>query len=527
MLDVLFICSTDSLELRNEVNGTMLLATKLLQAGFSTKILRFGESKDYWKKDYDLFIADMTDRIIKKDPKCLSFYTLWPYYHTMLRIALEVKKKNPCIITVLGGPQASASAEETLLAMPQIDYICTGEGENTVVPFISAVLSNNTDGLSEIPSLWYRKDGKVCFNALEHPLCNLNTLPYWDERLYRDVLEKENYGSPKYFMPIDVGRGCPYSCTFCSTKDFWRRTYRLKTPERIIEEILYYYNKFGIRSFLFSHDAFTANQKLVDAVCDKILEAQLDIQWKCTTRIDCISKELILKMKKAGLTSISLGVETGSTRMQKLINKRLNLSVVREMTQFLIDNGIEVCHYFMYGFPDETEEDLNETLELYFDLTDMGTNDAAMSFCCFTAQTEITNKCFDDLVLDPDIKIIFRGIFGAAEEMDTIQKNKSIFTHFYHLHTQVRDDYPYIFVFARTYQKLPLTMGLLRQTFDKDNLKFYRIFIESNSHIFDKGMAEIMRVFIRTPHELVQNMLKGMDPEDALLFESILKCETR
>lgn len=527
MVGILFVVPTDALELRSEVNGTMLLATKLIQAGFSVEILRFAQSKDYWKKDYDLFIADMTDRIIKANPKCLSFYTLWPYYHTILRIASEVKKRNPDIITVLGGPQASATAEATLLAMPQIDYICAGEGENTVVPFFSAVLSNDPDGLTQVPSLWYRKNEKVCFNALEHPLCDLNTLPYWDERLYKDVLENEDYASPYYYMPIDVGRGCPYSCTFCATKNFWRRTYRLKTPDRIIEDILYYYNKFGIRSFMFSHDAFTANQKLVNAVCDRLLEAQLDIRWKCTTRIDCISKELILKMKKAGLTAISLGVESGSERMQKLINKRLNLSVVREMTQFLIDNGIEVYHYFMYGLPEENEEDLNETLELFYDLTDMGSNDSSIGFCSFNAQTEITNKYFDDLVMDSNIKMLFRGVFGANKELDMIQNNKALFPHFYHLPTYVRNNYQHILVFARTYQKLALTMGLLRQTYHKDNLKFYRDFIECNSHIFEQTMSNIMRVFVRTPHELVLNMLKRMDPDDALLFESILKCETR
>ncbi len=527
MLDVLFVVPTGERQLRQEVNGTMLLATKLLQAGFSAEILRFCEVDAYSEKKYDAFIEQMIGKIIEKNPKCLSFYTLWPYYHIALRLATEIKKKKPDMIMVFGGPQASATAEETLRAVPQVDYICADEGEITVVPFFRAVLSGDQEGLAQIPSLWYRIDGQLQFNALEHPLCDLNTLPYWDERLYQGVHGKENYRSKSYFMPIDVGRGCPYSCTFCATKNFWHRTYRLKTPERIIEEILYYYNKFDIRSFSFSHDAFTANQRLVDSVCDKLLELKLDICWSCTTRVDCISKELILKMQKAGMTTISIGVESGSERIQKAINKRLNLSVVREMTKFLIDLGLEVHTFFMHGIPEETEEDLNDTLELFFDLMDMGAHNETISFCRFMAHTDITQRYYDQLVLDPSKKILVRNTFGVLKEMDMIRDNKPLFTHFYYLSTPARDRYQYVLILGLLYQDYPLTMSLLRQTYNKDNLKFYHDFIGCNSHIFEQSMAGIMRAYFYTREDLVLNMLKDMDPEDALLFKSILQCEIK
>ena len=109
MLDILFFNSTDKKELRNEANGTMLLATKLLQAGFNTEILRFCQFESY-NKNYDFFITDATNKIIELNPKCVSFYTLWPYYHIMLRIAKRVKDIKPDMITVLGGPQSSATA---------------------------------------------------------------------------------------------------------------------------------------------------------------------------------------------------------------------------------------------------------------------------------------------------------------------------------------------------------------------------------------------------------------------------------
>ena len=93
MVDVLFINATKEVALNQDANGTMLLATKLLQAGFSADILRFGQIEHY-HKNYTAFIAAATDRILAMEPKVVSFYTLWPYYHTMLRVAKELKSRN-------------------------------------------------------------------------------------------------------------------------------------------------------------------------------------------------------------------------------------------------------------------------------------------------------------------------------------------------------------------------------------------------------------------------------------------------
>ena len=238
MVDVLFINSTDKLELKSEANGTMILATLLLQSGIHAKILRFCQFERF-NKNYSAFIKGITEEIISISPKCISFCALWPYYHMMLRIAREVKALNPNITVVFAGPQASFTASATMEAMDYVDFICTGEGENTVVPFFTAVLNNDLEGLKSIPGLYYRSNNIVCFNSDEIPLCDLNTLPHWDDRLWaNDYTESaENLSSPSYYMPIDAGRGCPFKCTFCCTSSFLHRTYRMKSAKRIIDDI--------------------------------------------------------------------------------------------------------------------------------------------------------------------------------------------------------------------------------------------------------------------------------------------------
>jgi len=520
MADIVFVNETEKLELRQETNGTLLLATKLLQAGIDTQVLRFGQMEHY-NRDYAAFIREITGKILAKSPKCVAFYTLWPYYHIVLRIARCLKEADSDIAIILGGPQASATAQATMEAMEFVDYICTGEGEDTIVPFVQALLRKDTGALARIPGLYYRSQGAVCHCEEQIPLCDLNSLPHWDDRLLCRQAEGD-IDSPYYFMPIDAGRGCPYNCTFCCTSHFWRRTYRLKSAQRIVDDIRYYYDKFGIRSFWFSHDAFTTNRQLVSDVCDRILEAGLQITWRCTTRIDCISEELILKMQRSGMTSIELGIETGSAKMQKLTNKRLNLEKSQQMIRFLLKQNIRVGLFFMYGFPEENEQDLNETLELLFSLVDLGIHNASMSYCRFNPATAITEQYYDQLEFDPQRNILFRRIFGFREEQDIIAANKAMFPFFFHLHTKVRDEYQYLYCFAHLYQQFPQSIKFLRQLYGGDNLRFYRDYCRANPGLFDDLNLAVEKID-NHPMELFDNMLRLVDSPKLPQLRSLLQ----
>ncbi len=512
MLEVLFVNATKELAVNKEVNGTLLLGTKLLAAGFTTDVLRFGEIEGY-QRDYETYIRRATDRILSYEPKCVSFYTLWPYFHVMLRIARELKAIRPEILIVMGGPQASATAKAIMEAMDYVDYVCTGEGEDTVIPFFTAVLRNGGEGIDKVPGLYYRENGIVTYTNIEVPLCDLETLPQWDDRLYLDhYTEKEPYiEDDNYFMNIDVGRGCPYNCSFCSSSYFWRRTYRLKTPERIVEDIRYFHDKFGIRSFGFSHDAFTTNLKLVDKVCDHFIEQGLDITWNCTARIDCIDEDLIMKMKKTGMTQIELGIETGSLRMQKITHKNLNLDRAKHMVDFVIKSGVKIGLFFMCGFPEETIEDLEDTLNLMFELLDKGIHYASMSYCRFNPNTEITNKYFDQLVFDPTIKFMGRGIYGYDEELDVIKANKAIFPFFFHYETPLRREFQYLTILTSMYLKFPHSAKYIRRLYNGDNIAFYRDFIKCNQDTFDDTIFEISKMSNLYPVKMFTNMLEQFD----------------
>lgn len=523
-MDILFINATEELSMRKEVNGTLLLATKLLDAGFEVDILRF-EQVEGFGGDYSSFIEKMTQAILARRPKCVSFYSLWPDYHIMLRLAKELKRIEPAIVTVFGGPQASCTAEVTLKTMDFVDYINTGEGENTVVPLFSGILRGEGD-LNVIPGLHYRKEGQLFHNNELVPLCDLNSLPYWDDRLL-PVEDPEVLKDQYYFMPIDIGRGCPYNCTFCCTGYFWRRVYRMKSTDEIIADIKYYKEKYGIRSFWFTHDAFTVNKKLVTEICDRILEEKLDILWRCSARLDCISQELILKMKQAGMVRMSFGVETGSPRMQKLINKNLDLKKAKGLVDFLLKEQIWVGLYFMYGFPQETEEDLNQTLEMAYSMIDAGVHYVSMFYCKFCPNTGLMDEYGDQLVFDENARMNLRGIYGYEEEKELLQSSRELFPFYFHLNTPVRDEYQYLAYLEKLYATGPRQLKQLRRLYQGDNLRFYREFVAANREWFEGDLDKLEEKLDSDPLELVLNLVRSLEHPKKLQLADLLKLSYR
>ncbi len=490
-MDILFINPTEEAGLRKENNGTLLLATVLLQNHFEAEVLRFYQFENY-DRDYRAFIEEISDAAVARKPKCVSFYTMWPYFHVNLGIARRIKELSPDMPIVMGGPLTSLYPREVLERIPWVDYVCAGEGENTIVPFVQAMLDGY--GYETIPGLWYRSEEKVVNTGIPVPVSDLNGLPQWDDRLLpADPRQEEKIGSATYYMPIDVGRGCPFNCTFCCSNRVWKRKYRLKTPEKIVEEIKYHYEKFGIRSFLFAHDAFTVNNRLVSEVCDRINESGMDITWDCTTRVNCVNKELLEKMINSGMRQIQMGVETGSTRMQQVINKKLDLEHLREMVTFLRERKIGVMLFFMFGFPEETEADIKETLNLFLDYLEMGVGYMSMSLCKFNPGTELTDRYFDQLVYPTDPKQISTEFFGYMEEEELIKQHKELFPFFYNLNTPLRDQYWYLKKWARMCRMASKATPFVRQMYKDDVLSFYRDFVRNNADFLEKKPGQAKR----------------------------------
>src|SRR6516225_9712515 len=263
--------------------------------------------------------------------------TMCSTYPLSLRIARELKRARPWLTIVLGGPQASVVDTLTLEAFPFVDVVVRGEAEETFPRVLDAL--KGKDQLKDVPGITFRDRGKVIRNPNAPVIADLDSLPLPAFHLYPGM-EKGRY------IPLEMGRGCPFSCMFCSTNDFFRRRFRLKSPWRLLEQMTFLAHAYGITRFDLIHDMFTVDRRRVIDFCETLLRSGTAFAWNCSARTDCVDEELVALMSKAGCRGIFFGIETGSPRMQKIIDKGLDLNDsaerVRSCDKFKISTAVSL-----------------------------------------------------------------------------------------------------------------------------------------------------------------------------------------
>ncbi len=261
---------------------------------------------------------------------------------------------------IAGGTHPTIIPEEPLIKAP-FDFVIRGEGEETMVSLVNAI--KNKGNATKILGINYKKDGKIIRNENRPLIQNLDKLPFPAFHLMKDA-QKNIYAC----TGITTARGCPFQCNYCASNLMWTRNVRFRTPANVVEEIKDRYNRLGIKNYSFNDDTFTLKNAFVEEICDRILNLPFKITWHCDTRGDTITLKTLKLMKKAGCNHIYLGLESGSPKIQKMIKKNISNSKIKEAVKMDRKAGIETTVYFMAGFPDETEENLMESVAAMKDI---------------------------------------------------------------------------------------------------------------------------------------------------------------
>lgn len=466
-MDVLFVVPSMSPYLLQECRGSLELARILKSNGVSVDLLRYWQA-DSQLDDFVRLVANITRRVEELNPRIVSFYCRCDVYHIVLSVSKEIKTRHPDMTILLGGPQAEISAQETLRNFPSVDYICCGEGETTIFPFVSSILSGHPD-ISVDGLTYIRDDGTIIQNKLPKLIGDNYTIDYnYYQLIPRFIIENSGQTT------IEVGRGCPFNCSFCSSKTFWKRKFRLRDINDILDEVRYTYETYGIKVMRFEHDIFTADKKRLRMFCEKLIESGMPIYWRCSSRVDTVDEETILLMRKAGLKSIFFGIETGSERMQSIIHKGLSIEKSKRMLQLCLDAGVEVTASFMYGFPQETEDDVRDTLNLMCDLLDMGIQRVQVHLVDFLQGTELFDEYKNQLVFDSKVSNIATQ-FGISE-CSFIQEHPSIFSAFFNYPSELRSILDRVEDFIRCYMRFRSSMQQVRALMGGDAMVMYKRF---------------------------------------------------
>jgi anaerobic magnesium-protoporphyrin IX monomethyl ester cyclase len=265
--------------------------------------------------------------------------------YSILRTLEVAKKAKTEILTVVGGQHFTATVDESLATYPEIDIVVRGEGEQTFAELVDAYAKGKP--VSTVGGLSFRHNGKV-YHTPQRPLIeNLDNLPFPGYHFVEDVIHKYHFtmmaGSSTRYALIEGSRGCSHNCSFCSQWVFWRGRWRLKSPERIVDEMQLLYENYGIQFFWLTDDDFGLG-KHTSALCDEIINRGFadDVIWFMQARCDEIVKNsnLLPKLRKAGNRWILSGVESPSESTLKAFNKKIHPKDSEKAMKLLKQNDI-------------------------------------------------------------------------------------------------------------------------------------------------------------------------------------------
>ncbi|GAX60432.1 Fe-S oxidoreductase [Candidatus Scalindua japonica] len=237
--------------------------------------------------------------------------------------------------------------------------VIRGEPEYTILD----LCNNHT--FSETSGITYRSGNKIIENP-DQKLVDLNELPIPAFHLL--PMNKYYYEMVgDNFCILEMTRGCTSDCSFCLLKPYGHGV-RKKSVDKLIRELEHVINSFGTRNIYFIDLEFTVFRKQVIEFCKYIDKKNYQISWCCQTRFDLVDDELLSYMKKAGCRLIHFGVEAGSDRILKTINKGITMDEIRKGMKQVKTAGIDTACFFMIGFPESDRQDMRDIVKFAYEL---------------------------------------------------------------------------------------------------------------------------------------------------------------
>ncbi len=339
--------------------GLMYIASMLKSKGFNQiEIL----DTRIFNKPYEI----VSKKVEEFKPDVIGISALTAEAESLNIISGIVKKIDPRILVVAGGPHPTAYPEETLLNH-NIDIVVYGEGEVTFLELCTKYAGGNHKEYLNINGIAYRDHDKVRINPPRVFISDLDQLsfPAWeliDMNAYSKLTSMASLGHRPY-MSVITSRACPFKCIYCH--NIFGKKFRARSPENILQELLILRSKYGINEFEILDDIFNLDKKRAERFWDEVINNFPDARFVFPNgiRADMLDDSAIKKMKRAGVIYTAVAIESANERLQKLIKKNLNLNRVRQAIECLDEYKIFTNGFFMLGFPTETMAEIMDTIK--------------------------------------------------------------------------------------------------------------------------------------------------------------------
>jgi radical SAM superfamily enzyme YgiQ (UPF0313 family) len=285
--------------------------------------------------EYDVIAVTTTFAVIKRTEMILA----------------AAKKHNPSIKTIIGGGfthyllLCSEWLQSLRNCCPSLDYIVVGEGEEIIIDLL-----NNLYTELPVAGVIYC-NGESKFGGIRKPITDLDSLPI------------NNYAGHDLtgvsFLRVLASRGCPYSCSFCEVCLQWGGKYRARSEKSVTAEIANIVQNAGITKIRFADSTFTLHPRLRQ-VCDGI--KKFGVEWVAYARVSDITDEKLEYMKTSGCKGLYFGIEAGNDKTLEEVDKKITSETIRNAVRKTKKHGIKVSGTMILGLPNETVDDIRETI---------------------------------------------------------------------------------------------------------------------------------------------------------------------
>lgn len=384
-MNVLLI-SCRKLDWMQESKGTipvalLYLAAVLRDAGYIPTIVDLSISPTEIGRSPDKSSLESIRQAIEKHEPALIGFNCFVSQHFpfITKAAKYIQNISPDIHITVGGAHPTLFAEDILKNCPDIDSIILGEGEEQIVALAKAVEKQKISDLKSVQAIVYRLNEKVLNNPRISYISDLDALPEaaWDLiRLEDYYSDHTGWHNPKNMdiqlsIPIITSRSCPFNCNFCACHKTMGRTFRMRSPKKIVDEMEHLNKEHGMNYFGFIDDNVNLNKEHVIGICDQIIQRKLDIQFEptCGLYLGRVDEEIAYSLGKAGCVFARLPVEHGNDYMRNtVIGKNLSREQIFRAKKLLKENGMRVSTMSIMGFPEDTSATLQDTYDLLIEL---------------------------------------------------------------------------------------------------------------------------------------------------------------
>ena len=259
---------------------------------------------------------------------------------------------------IVGGPHATYFHREVLEECAAIDVVIRHEFDTKIAKVVA-----NIDTLCLVKGITYRNGDEIVDNGDGDMAQDLDEIPFPDRDTIPWQWYLEAWYSRRPFMNMMTSRGCPYHCAFCLwPQSMYGHKQRFRSLDNVFAEIGMLVKRYGVRELNIDDGTFTTRRERVLEFCRRLRKEKYDLIWTCNGRVDNIDDEMLGEMRRAGCKMIRLGVESGSQEVLDGIGKGLTLAQIEEGIRLVKKNGIQALGGFMFGFPYDTRETVEQTI---------------------------------------------------------------------------------------------------------------------------------------------------------------------